>query len=980
MESSLKNLFFRRRSKSKPPAGGDVPQQSFQQTSSYAAVSSGPAPKVGTLPLKPSQEKQPRKSFSHTKAKSDGLQETRQMAESANVGRPRTAPGLKPHFVGVSKPASSGIPSATSSRGTSIDIVAGEDSPPPPVPPLPKDLDSLRGPRYHDIMQFAAQQQISRATFNEHVATRNMGLPRKSVDIFETQVNQLSSGRYNEYVAMRNIDLPRQSIDRLEEEIALYNATVSDTQRTSFDAMRATREGLRHQSRSNSVDKAPNKPTGQAISGLGTYANTQSTRIVKDRPLKAGDDDHTSGSDATANATASRWQVPQSSRVASHSRKHSLKQNHHLGELSSIPQSRTADFMPPEWLSYGNTKTAWSSDGRTRSMTAAIPSRYPNDGRGTHNYSSPGSTREDQKSPPQTFWNARNQISQHNASRSLSVLEGLSEREAFRSATPKGIQSQLTEPNTHHKNQSPAAGNTLTGKMPQDVSQGATGSDTSSRRSSMVMSTTSSVMKRIESSGRRIMDLTDEGANSSTNNAGHPIYHELSGEPQQRVVYFTDQIDLSRKTPEPLTTHATEQHTVSEMAHPESYGDPEAISSRVEKSDGHDLATIPRGRTEAAIVTPTAVVGAGPQNDTSESTSRSATVSSKVDSPLASIHSQATIPLESTAGNSAQQDAQVIDQDDEARMSRQSEQVYATPESLKSNDFKDPSRAFGVTARDFAVSPTHRQRSDMPKKTAHPQESTLDKTTPLLTTKLPAGQEKVVHHISSFTLPAKQPKIRQSSRDQIAFDEDAFQRKQTEARAALLKLERDLQENFTFGFDSLNKPSVRDAPDHFRDLSLEEGGLVAPISRFSSVHAPTSVYQNKRKSGTSQADARIGERSPQRGTSIPALATTGGSSIAGVHSMPRNSKRNSLISTISETNAEPQPNSAPAPTTALSSASDRGRSMTSRPPAHGRMHSTASTASSASAFSVPPHMVPERTSSMRDSEVPPFSIDDARWE
>src|SRR2546423_8596099 len=143
MESSFKNVFSRRRSKSKPPTVRDMPQESFQQTSSYAAVSSGPAPKVGPLPLKPSQEKQPRKSFPHTKAKSDGLWETRQMAESANIGRPRTAPSVKPYFVGVSKPAKSGIPSGPSSHGTNIDIEAAKDTVLPPVPPLPTDSNIL---------------------------------------------------------------------------------------------------------------------------------------------------------------------------------------------------------------------------------------------------------------------------------------------------------------------------------------------------------------------------------------------------------------------------------------------------------------------------------------------------------------------------------------------------------------------------------------------------------------------------------------------------------------------------------------------------------------------------------------------------------------------------------------------------------------------------------------------------------------------
>ena len=115
-------------------------------------------------------------------------------------------------------------------------------------------------------MQFASKQHISRATFNEHIATRNMGLPQKSVDIFEAEVNQLSGGRYNEYVAIRNIDIPRQPVDRLkeeeeeeeEEEVALRNAILPDTHENKFEAMEASREGLRSQDRSDILEKTLN--------------------------------------------------------------------------------------------------------------------------------------------------------------------------------------------------------------------------------------------------------------------------------------------------------------------------------------------------------------------------------------------------------------------------------------------------------------------------------------------------------------------------------------------------------------------------------------------------------------------------------------------------------------------------------------------------------------------------------------------------
>lgn len=197
-----------------------------------------------------------------------------------------------------------------------------------------------------------------------------------------------------------------------------------------------------------------------------------------------------------------------------------------------------------------------------------------------------------------------------------------------------------------------------------------------------------------------------------------------------------------------------------------------------------------------------------------------------------------------------------------------------------------------------------------------------------------------------------------------------------------MKLERDLQENFDFAFGSLNKSSAEGLPGHSRDLSLGEGGPVAPISRFSSVQTPNSVYQNKSNNSTYQSDTSAGERSSTREPLNSGLTMTESISTSSIHSTLRHQNRNSLISNMSDIEGERSlpVDSAPAPTVPLTSAHDRGRTMKSRPSVHGRMHSTASAGSGASAFSVPPQLVPERTSSIRDSDVPPFQIGDAGWE
>jgi hypothetical protein len=981
MESGLKHLFSRKRSKSKPPAPKDTLQDSFQQTSGYAAVASGPAPKVGALPFKPSQEKQPKKSFTHTKAKTDSLREARQVAESANIGRPRTSPVVKPYFVGVSRPDGSGTPSGPSSHGASIDVVvaAGDIAPPPPVPPLPKDVDSLQGPRYHDIMQFAAKQQISRATFNEHIATRNMGLPRRSVDIFEAGVNQLSAGRYNEHVAKRNIDLTRQSINRFEEDVALRNTVLPHVQHASFDATRAPREDRRYQSRSDSMDKDPDTNPGQSMAGAETSANTQVARTGKGKPSKTENGAHISTSDRIAKATAPSLQGAQPSKVASHSRQHSWKQNDHPCELSATAQSRTADFMPPEWLSHGNTTAP--SEARTKSMTAAIPPRSRSNGPDDLDFSAQLTSNGERKGPTQSFWDARKQLSQHSTSRSLSMLEGSSGRDAFRPTTSMGQRGVVTPRFALHMRPSSRTGHILEANIPRDMPQASPGSDSISRTPSMATSTASSTRKRIDGSGRMVMDLTDDHPDRYADNVGQSEYHELLGEPEQKALYRTKQTDLSRRPLEPSTIHALEQRVVSKLNASQSAHDPKSTSSRVGRNNEREKKIIPPLGTAPSSTKPTASIGNNSEHAMTGSTSQSAEASGETDSQVASSHSQVTVPTYSLASKSRQQD-QLIDQDCEETLSAQSEHVYATPESLKSNDFTDPSRAFGVATRDFAVSPTQKQGQGTLKMPQPQNESQSDKLAPRFTAKLPSRQDKVVHHISSFTWHPNKPRTRQSFRDQIAFDEDAFQRKQAEAHAAMLRLERDLQENFTFAFDSLNKASARGASAYFRDLSLEEGGPVAPISRFSGIQAPTSIYQTKFNGSTTHPDASLGERSRPQEPSIPGLATTPGISGSSIPSTFRNKNRRSMISTISETETEPPSptDPAPAPTIPLSPASDRGRTMTSRQSAHGRMHSTASTRSGSSIYSVPPNLVPERTSSIRDSDEPPFHIGEAGWE
>jgi hypothetical protein len=104
-------------------------------------------------------------------------------------------------------------------------------------------------------------------------------------------------------------------------------------------------------------------------------------------------------------------------------------------------------------------------------------------------------------------------------------------------------------------------------------------------------------------------------------------------------------------------------------------------------------------------------------------------------------------------------------------------QIHYSPASLQSADFTNPSAAFGVRARDFAVTPS--RSLPRPEQPSSPP-AKVDK-------QLPAKEKAPVASIVNGG--PVQPSA-------YTFDEDAFRRKQEQARAALIKLQQSLNEEF----------------------------------------------------------------------------------------------------------------------------------------------------------------------------------------
>ena len=232
MEAGLRRLFGWRKSNTKDKGKklviSDPLPDSFQQTSGYDTHAPGPAPKVGSLPWKPSLDVKPRRSSITSRLQREaGLQEFTHSAEAANVGRPRTAPGVKPQRLSISRPASTVAKKSTDSERTrqSVDGEIPDNAWLPEVPPLPKNIDELRGPKYYDILHWASRPENqnahesrprdSRLIANESIANRNINIPH--LPGHGRKFSWLAASGYEEKVASRNASLTSAQIPSLEQ-------------------------------------------------------------------------------------------------------------------------------------------------------------------------------------------------------------------------------------------------------------------------------------------------------------------------------------------------------------------------------------------------------------------------------------------------------------------------------------------------------------------------------------------------------------------------------------------------------------------------------------------------------------------------------------------------------------------------------------------------------------------------------------------
>ena len=217
MDTGLRRLWNRQRSKSRSVASVQNTLV-FQPSPTYEVHTSGPAPQLGTLPFRPSQQRRTGSDVIYNK-----LYDVAQYPSDRGRGEQRDdqhTNGIKPILVGVSRPTTAGsLAQAVNDAADHIDdyrpqAVQYQHHPAAHRPRAVDKPEAAPKARYIDIFQVTAASKGQSVNFNEDIARRNLDLQAlaRGGDVR----GYTSSSRYGEDVAVRNasIEFLRDSIER----------------------------------------------------------------------------------------------------------------------------------------------------------------------------------------------------------------------------------------------------------------------------------------------------------------------------------------------------------------------------------------------------------------------------------------------------------------------------------------------------------------------------------------------------------------------------------------------------------------------------------------------------------------------------------------------------------------------------------------------------------------------------------------------
>lgn len=946
MESGFKRLFSRKRSKSKPLSISTPLSDTFQQTTGYDGFTAGAPPMIGDLPIKPSEQNAKRRSFSHNKTKSVGSQEFGHLVHTDSNVRPGTAPGAHPPSIDLldfSKIRQQARASQDAPRMRSKSIQV-----PPKMPDLPKGLAEMGGPKSFDLLQAAISSSKARAPPNS---------TRQSFDY------------YNESIADRNSlygKLPKLPMDKNVAKVSMgqgeSNATSShtlDNQRASFDAMRASRAAKlsagRVGSRIIGVDmpRAPPEVNDFSNQSLAKDATGQNMSGFNQKDILA----------------------PRTSSESRRSRKKSVRQTNLPPQLSPIPQEKSSPAV----------------------VTAALPSPAES--------SKLSSERKRSKTVPAA--SNLSGISAWGQSDAPAILTLQPFEEDLQQTAANASPLLPSPPSTAGKNHSTSPKrDQMSGGLPPDIVSDQfpprMSSDRSTRKGEQIKyrprdpatisinAQANAVIRNASRNkatpSRRVMNLRADGAERPSEEEDDNDYDVGIEEAVTRQADPVQMLRASVVSANDYVYKGGDNVILGKVLHHRSsrglsLSEPSGLPSTVTDSN---LGTRSEGRDDTSASgeppSPTLITSTKSamesQLDFEGRRPTTSQPSPSSPSPIAAADSlkvpqqeppeaRTSLPKARNHGEKppAQRNLQYVQHGTAQQphfsapageslptgsvgtvTSAATTQHYADVPPSAANTGSMPTSA-DVLTRDFAHAQTP------PPGFPHPRMTSMAHDTKPIT-----GRYENSTFGGYISIREKELEFHSSAIDRsIAIKKEA-------AAKALLKLQEVMAMPTWEESPDIGRPvASTKVPSHWRGLSIEDGGPIAPSAIFKKVKIPIRMPPHSTHStfsGKGQLDRKSSNEKLVNG------ATEGNSA----PSLPAATNDVSLDKAQMNDSVAP---TAPSDPTEPPSLERRGRSDTAVPQtkgSHSRMGSTVSATSGTSAYSLPYHMVPARSSSMRDSD------------
>jgi hypothetical protein len=963
MESGFKRLFLRKRSKSKPLVISEPLKDTFRQTAGYDGFAAGPPPTIGARPIKPSELKGKRKSFSHLRTKSVGVQEFRQLVHTDSVPRPRTAPGTQAPSTNHSELRQ---PNRASQDETRLPPNALQA--PPEVPDLPKGLAERGGPKYFDLLQAAvsplrAHPPAVFATppfdfYNESIADRNSLYGKPSRLSVNEEVVEIASMQGDNNAA------PTQTMD---------------IQRASFDAMRASRNARFSASRSAGEGSGVNTPRSSAAE-----ANDNATQSLPENVVKQD----WSGSDWNGVQDTVLPQTPSEGRRM---KRRSVRKTDVSSQLFPILQEKSSPIAAPvdNIPLLGSTKPL---SGRKTSKT--VPT--------AHTRENVSNARRTESPAILTLYPFEYELNQSAAADSMAIAAASHTPSKIHGCSASTDQTSSPRPDIAHDYVPPRISSDRSArKREKDKRHSRELVATAGRSNPEVVRVTNGASRMKTSSSRR-MDLwaVDHGVKSDEDDDnGYDVGIE------EAVTHQADPVQILRAA------------VVSANGYVYRGGDNVVLGKVLHHRPSRGLSQIEDDGSRLILPDATSPTGSEDQNGTS--------ASPKAPSPTVFTASKSLIQ-HTLGGNGERPTASIPWRSppdlDAAAASSLKVPPQATPEartSLPKSEHAQEALASEVDLQ--GVQPETTQLPQLTSATTDPASSavvqpyedvartngydrfmssspaivTRDFAQPLTPPRVrpPEAIEKFQPRMrDGITTPIGSRHknstlgayihIRQQEFELESSDLDrSIAIKKAAAAKALLKLQQVMAMPTWEEEPNIGHPRApMRLPSHWRDLSIEDGGPIAPSAIFRKVKIPVLTPPLSRHSTFSRREGHEAQHSPKNLMSKTAgepLATS--LQAAFNEALINEARKEDIASSGANLEFHERP-----------WLEQRGRSDTTVPHtkgSHSRMGSAVSAASGTSAYSLPYHMVPARGSSMRDSvssggdfgDSPNFHVGESGW-